>query len=283
MAFTRAFEEHEVAPELRRLYADVQSGFDQPFVPTIFKLLPVVPSYFKQMWKDLSQVACSREFQTATQGFQEIAHSAAVQGGWTFSDQPQILAADKFSNADIRVIGGIIGLFSRATAQMALFTRLMQRGYSGGQRGRVSATKQVSAMAQIVNIHVPNEREAGLRVWLIYSDIKRVTGSKHVLSLYRVLSPYPGYLASAWMDSKKLLADSSFIAAREDLNKRARALLTGLPVKDHRALLRDVDANQWREIEDTVDGFARLLPQFALLTAVWSRAFPSASRLIGAA
>jgi len=283
MAFTRAFEEHEVTPELSRLYADVQSGFDQPFVPTVFKLLPVVPSYLKLMWKDLNTVACSREFQAATQAFQEIAHSAAVQGGWTFSDQPQVLASDQFSNADIRVIGGIVNLFSRATAQMALFTRLMQRGYSGGQRGRVTATRQASAMAQIVNIHVPNEREAGLRVWLIYSEIKRMTGSKHVFSLYRVLSPYPGYLASAWLDSRKLLADSSFIAAREDLNKRARALLTGLPVKDHKALIKDLDANQWREIEETVDGFARLLPQFALLTAVWSRAFPSASRLIGAA
>ena len=283
MAFTRAFEEHEVTPELRRLYADIQSGFDQPFVPTIFKLLSAVPVYLKPMWKDLNAVACSREFQAATQGFQEIAHSAAVQGGWMFSDQPQVLAADKFSNADIRVIGGIVGLFSRATAQMALFTRLMQRGYSGGQRGRVSATKQVSAMAQVVNIHVPNEREAGLRVWLIYADIKRVTDSKSVSSLFRVLSPYPGYLASAWLDSKKLLLDSSFIAAREDLNKRARALLTGLPVKDHKALFKDLNAKQWQEIEETVDGFASLLPPFALLTAVWSRAFPSASRLIGAA
>jgi len=32
-----------------------------------------------------------------------------------------------------------------------------------------------------------------------------------------------------------------------------------------------------------VDGFARLLPQFVLLTAIWQRSFPSASRLIGAA
>jgi hypothetical protein len=98
-----------------------------------------------------------------------------------------------------------------------------------------------------------------------------------------VLSPYPAYLASAWLDSKKLLADPAFIEAREDLNRRARALLTGLPVKDHHAVLKDVDPAQWREIEDTVDSFARVLPQFVLLTAVWQRAFPTASRLIGAA
>jgi hypothetical protein len=265
------------------MYAGIRTGFDLPFVPTVFKLSAGIPQYLKLVWKDLESVACSREFETAARAFQEIAHSAAISGGWTFSDQPAILAADKFSNADIRVIGGIVGLFARATAQMALFSRLMQRGYSGGQKGRVTKAKQVAAMAQMVRVHVPNEREAGLRVWLIYSDIKKTTGAKSVLSLYRALSPYPSYLASAWMDSKRLLADPSFVSAHEELNRRVRALLAGMPVRDHRALLKDLDAAQWRELEETVDGFARLLPQFTLLTSVWQRSFPNASRLIGAA
>ena len=283
MAFTRAFEEQEVSPEVRRTYAEIRSGFDLPFVPTVFKLISACPEYLKGMWQDLGQVAYSREFQAASHAFREIAHSAAVGGGWSFSDQPQVLASEKFSNADIAVIGGIIGLFARATVQMALFTRLMQRGYSGGQKGRVSPSRQVSALAQMVNVHVPNEREAGLRVWLIYSDIKRTTGAKSVLSLYRVLSPFPGYLNSAWLDSKKLLTDSAFLEARAEMNRRARALLTGFPVKDHRAQLKEVDTTQWREIEETVDGFASLLPQFVLLTAIWQRSFPTASRLTGAA
>jgi hypothetical protein len=283
MALTRAYEEHEVPPEVRRMYAGIRTGFDLPFVPTVFKLSAGIPQYLKLVWKDLESVVCSREFETAARAFQEIAHSAAISGGWTFSDQPAVLAADKFSNADIRVIGGIVGLFARATAQMALFSRLMQRGYSGGQKGRVTKMKQVAAMAQMVRVHVPNEREAGLRVWLIYSDIKKTTGAKSVLSLYRALSPYPSYLASAWMDSKRLLADPSFVSAHEELNRRVRALLAGMPVRDHRALLKDLDAAQWRELEETVDGFARLLPQFTLLTSVWQRSFPNASRLIGAA
>ena|SRR5215510_1389439 len=283
MPLTRAYEEHEVTPELRRLYGSVRNSLDLPFVPTIFKLLAGIPEYLRKMWDDLEPVASSKEFLTASQALQEIAHSTAVSGGWTFSDQPKVLAADKFSNADIRVIGGTVSLFARATAQLALFVRLVQRGYSGGQRGRVTNSRQVSALAQMVRIHIPNEREAGLRVWLIYSDIKKTTGAKSVLSLYRMLAPFPGYLASAWLDSKRVLADPSFIAAREDLNRRVRALLTGFPVKDHRALLKDLDEQKWREIEETVDSFARNLPQFALLTAVWQRSFPVASRLMGAA
>ena len=283
MALSRAYEEPEVPPEIRRMYASIRTGFDLPFVPTVFKLAAGIPQYLKLVWKDLESVVCSREFETAARAFQEVAHSAAISGGWTFSDQPAVLAADKFSNADIRVIGGIVGLFARATAQMALFSRLMQRGYGGGQKGRVTKVKPVAAMAQMVRIHVPNEREAGLRVWLIYSDIKKTTGAKSVISLYRALSPFPSYLASAWMDSKRLLADPSFVNAHEELNRRARALLAGMPVRDHRALLKDLDATQWREIEETVDGFARLLPQFTLLTSVWQRSFPNASRLIGAA
>jgi len=120
-------------------------------------------------------------------------------------------------------------------------------------------------------------------VWLIYSDIKRTTGSKHLLSLYRDLSPFPSYTNSACLDSKRLLTDPTFDEARAEMNRRARALLTNFPVKDHRALLKDVNAAQWQEIEETVDGFARQLPQFVLLTAIWQRSFPSASRLIGAA
>jgi len=283
MALSRAYEEHEVTPEIRRMYANICGAFDLPFVPTVFKLSAGIPQYLKVVWKDLEGVACSREFETATRAFREIAHSTAISGGWTFSDQPAVLAADKFSNADIRVIGGIIGLFAQATAQMALFSRLMQRGYSGGQKGRVTRAKQVAAMAQMVRVHVPNEREAGLRVWLIYSDIKKTTGAKTVMSLYRALSPFPSYLASAWLDGKRLLADPSFISAREELNRRARALLAGMPVKDHRAILQDLNPAQWRDIEEMVDGFARLLPQFALLTSVWQRSFPTASRMIGAA
>jgi hypothetical protein len=283
MGLNRAYEEHEVPPEMRRLFAEVRNAFDLPFVPTIFKMLSAMPEYLRPMWKDLYPVACSREFQSAAQAYRELAHSAAVSGGWTFTDQSHVLAADKFSNADIQVISGIVGLFARATAQLALFERLIQRGYSGGQRGRTSNLRQVSALAQMVKVRIPNERDAGLRVWLIYSDIKRTTGAKTVLSLYRALAPYPSYLASAWLDSKRLLADPSFIEAREELNRRARALLAGLPVKDHRALCKGVEAAEWHEIEDTVDGLARMLPQFVLLTAVWQRSFPSAARLIGAA
>lgn len=283
MALTRAYEEHEVTPEIRRLYASIRTGFDLPYVPNIFKVTAAIPQYLKTMWKDLEPVVCSREFETAAQAFQEIAHSTAVSGGWSFSDQPSLLAAQKFSNADIRVVGGIVGLFARASAQVALISRLMQRGYSGGQKGRVTRSKQVSALSQMVRVHVPNEREAGLRVWLIYSEIRKTAGMTSVLDLYRALSPFPSYLASAWLDSKKLLAEPSFIGAHEELNRRARALLTGMPVKDHRSMAKDVDAKQWREIEDTVDNLARLMPQFVLLTSVWQRSFPSASRLIGAA
>ena len=51
-------------------------------------------------------------------------------------------------------------------------------------------------------------------------------------------------------------------------------LTIGLPVNDHRALAKTVNSQQWREIEQTVDSFARLLPQFAIIGAVWQRSFP---------
>jgi hypothetical protein len=274
MAFTRAFEEHEVPPDLKRLYADIRSSFDLPFVPTLFKVLAASPEYIKLMWNDMGTLARSKEFHVASRALEEMVRSLVVRGGWRFPDQQRILAAQKFTVDDMEALGAIPPMFTRTLCQMALFTRLMQRGYSGGQRGRSTENRQASALSRIITLHVPNERDASLRVWLIYSEIKKSTGTRNVMSLFRVLAPFPGYLASMWLDSKKLLADSSLASAREQVAKRVAALLVGLPVKDHRSAGKNIAPATWREIEETVDGFARLLPQFALLSEVWHRSFP---------
>jgi hypothetical protein len=44
-----------------------------------------------------------------------------------------------------------------------------------------------------------------------------------------------------------------------------------------------VAPNEWREIEETVDGFVRQLPLDALLMAVWQRSFPASVARIRAA
>jgi hypothetical protein len=273
MALTRVYEEHEVSPELRRIYSDIRVSFDLPFVPTIFKVLAGRPEYLRAMWDDLAPVARSREFHGASQALEEFARSQVISGGWQFSDQKRILATQKFSGNDAEQLAAVAATFARALPRTALFTALMQRGYSGGQSGRVSAAKQASALSRMITLHVPNEREAGLRVWLIYADIRKTTGAKNVLSLFRVLSPFPGYLAAVWVDAKKLLNDPALQRARKEVTDRVRSLLVGLPVKDHRKVIT-LRASDWNQIEETVDGYVRLLPQFALISAAWQRSLP---------
>jgi len=158
---------------------------------------------------------------------------------------------------------------------MALFSRLMQRGYSGGQPGRVSPSKQAAALSRLFRLQVPNEKDAGLRTWLLYSDIKRTTGSKHVMSLFRLLSHFPGYLAATWVDAKKVMSEPGFQRAKEEVARRTLHLLAGLPVRDHRAAAgRRLSQAEWRDVEEAVDSFARVTPQFALMSAVWQRSFP---------
>ena len=283
MAFTRAYEEHEVSAELRRIFADIRTSLDLPFVPTIFKVLAAQPEYLRAMWSDLANVARSREFHAASTALEEYCHSETVTGGWRFSDQRKQLAAQRFSASDVEVLTSVVGIFSRALPQMTLLARLVQLGYSGGQRGRVLSARQASALARLITINIPNEREAGLRAWMIYTDIKRTTDAKNVMSAFRVVSPFPGYLASVWFDSKKLLRDASFTHAKEEVAQRSRALLGGLPVGDHRRASKKIGAKEWREIEETVDGFVRQLPQMALLTAVWQRSFPTSMSRVRAA
>lgn len=280
MALTRIFEEHEVGADIRRVYSEIRTNFDLPFVPTVFKVLAGDPDYLKLLWRDLGPVTASREFRQAASALEEYIRSEAISGGWRFSDQERTLAEQKVSLPDIPVLGGVVGVFARALPRMALFTRLIQAGYSGGQPGRITAAKSNPALSRLISLHIPPEKEASLRVWLIYSEIKRNTGSKHVMSMFRALSPFPAYLASSWIDSKRLLKIREFQVARDRVARRAQSLIVGLPVSDHRSLSRGISPQRWRDIEDMMEAFVRVQPQFALLAWTWRRSFamPPSSR-----
>lgn len=272
---TRALEVNEVAPELRPIYEEIRSGLDLPFVPTIFKVAAGNQTYLREMWDDLYEVARSQEFHAAADVLTQFVNARVIGTAWQFSNQERLLAAQKFSPADVRVMTGVAATFQRALPRMALFARLMQRGYSGGQKGRVTARRSGAPFARMITLHVPGESEASLRVWLTYTEIKRTTGAKLVPDLFRAISPFPGYLTSVWVDMKKIFADRDFLRARDEVSRRSLTLLHGLPVSDHRALLDEFSPAQWNEIEQMVDNFARLLPQFALGAAVWRRSFAS--------
>jgi hypothetical protein len=273
MALARAYEENEVGPELRRIYAELRTNFDLPFVPTLFKSLAAVPPYLKGVWRDLGPIAASREFHAASAALDEFVRAQAIGGAWRLRDQERMLAEQKISTADMPVLAGVVGIFVRALPRLLLFSRLMQCGYHGGQKGRVSSGKQAPALSRLITLHVPNEREASLRVWLIYADIRRTMRTKSVMSLYRALSPFPSYLASAWMDSKSVLNDKSFQRASEEVSQRATALLRGIPVRNHEEILKDLSPEQAREVRETIDEFVRTIPSLALLTVAWRRSF----------
>jgi hypothetical protein len=275
MSLTRAFEVNEVAGDLRPIYEEIRTALDLPFVPTIFKVAAGNPKYLREMWEDLYEVAASREFHAAADVLTQFVNARVIGTNWQFSNQERALAAQKFSPSDARMMAGVAATFQRALPRLALFARLMQRGYSGGQSGRVSARHAASPFARMITLHVPNESEASLRTWMTYSEIKRTTGAKQVPSLFRALSPFPGYLASVWVDTRKLFADRDFLRARDEVSRRSLTLLHGLPVGDHREALDDLTPAQWNEIEQLVDSDSRLLPQFALGATVWRRSFAS--------
>jgi hypothetical protein len=282
MALTRMYDEQELPPDVRRILEDVRGSFGLPFVPTLFKLAAGVPQYLKPMWADLGPVVRSNEFQSACRALHEFAANAVLAGGWRFSDQAKVLAAQKFAPPDIAQFAAITTTIERAAVAMTLFARLAQRGYSGGQKGKITAGQTASATAQLMTLHVPGEAAGGLRTWLIYSDIKRTTGARHVFSMFRLLSAYPSYLGSLWIESKRLLSDWRLQHARDEVNKRTIALLTGMPVKDHRALAKNISPEDWREVEETIDDGARLGPQITLLAHIWRRSFAAAYQIIAA-
>src|SRR5512143_2295102 len=166
MPLNRAFEPNEVSPEVRRTYDEIRSAFDLPYVPSIFKILAGCPEYMRIAWRDLRQVASSREFLTSATAMEEFVRSEAITGAWRLGDQERLLANQKISTADMPVLAGVVGVFARTLPRMLLFARLLQRGYSGGQRGRVTAGKESPALSRLITLHIPGEREAGLRTWM---------------------------------------------------------------------------------------------------------------------
>jgi hypothetical protein len=282
MPLDRILDQHEISPELQAIFADVRASFDLPFVPNVFKLAAGSPDYIKAIWSDLGPVVRSKEFHASSRAMEEYVRSLVIAAGWRFSDQERILTAQKFSNNDIEQLGAIVATFARAAARMALFTRLLQRGYSGGQPGRATQGHHASALSRMITLHVPSEDGGGLRVSLLYNDIRRTMHTKHVMSLFRAISPFPAYLASVWLDSKKLLKDPAFLTAKEQVAKRALGLITGLPVKDHRTLIKRISPQEWRAIEEMVDSYVRVVPQYALISVVWQRSFPFIGQIIAA-
>lgn len=276
MSLQRALEANELAPGLRPIYEEIRTGLDLPFVPTLFKVAAGNPEYLREMWEDLYEVVCSSEFHEAAEVLAQFINARVIGTSWQFSNQERLLSAQKFSAPDVRMMAGVAATFQRAIPRLAILARLMQRGYSGGQKGRVTVRRTASPVARMITLHIPTEPEASLRTWLIYSEIKRTTGVKHIPSMFRAISPYPGYLASVWVDMKKLFADREFLSARDEVTRRALNLLHGLPVGNHRELLEEFRPEQWREIEQLVDSYSRLLPQFALGAAVWRRSFATA-------
>jgi hypothetical protein len=282
MAFTRAWEENDVSRDIKRIFMDARSALNLPYIPTLFKVLANSPDYLRVAWNDLAPVVRSKEFHAASLALEEYIYALVVAQGWRFNEQRRELQDQRFSTEDTIFIADALAIFAHGLPQMLLLARLLQIGYSGGQGGRISHVKQTSMMAQALKIHVPNEREAGLRSWLIYNDIRKTTGSRSVLSVLRFISPYPGYLASVWMDWKKTLKNPSVQRGRDEVSRRSAGLITGLPVGDHRVNGK-VKPEQWREIEETVDGFVRMLPLFALVTAAWRKSFVPRPRDVRAA
>lgn len=280
MPLNRILEPNEVSPEIRRIYEEVRVAFDLPYVPSVFKVLAGCPDYLKLVWRDLAPVASSREFLTSATAMEEFIRSQAISGAWRLGDQERLLANQKISTADMPVLAGVVGVFARSLPRMLLFSRLLQRGYSGGQRGRVTAGKESPALSRLITLHIPAEREAGLRTWLIYSDMRRTTGANNVVDMFRVLTPFPSYLAAVWQDSKRCMADSGFQRGRDEIARRSIGLTSGLPVRDHRESGKTITPEQWREVEAAVDGYARHVPLYSLLAWVWRRSFviPSGRR-----
>src|SRR5258708_12616262 len=156
MAFTRAWEENDVSRDIKRIFMDARSALNLPYVPTLFKVLANSPEYLKVAWNDLAPVVRSKEFHAASLALEEYIYSVVVAAGWRFNEQRRELQDQRFCTEDIIFIADALAIFAHGLPQTLLIARLLQVGYSGGQRGRISHTKQNTMIPQPLQLHPPN-------------------------------------------------------------------------------------------------------------------------------
>ncbi len=276
-------EREGVHPGSRRVLEEARAAMDLPFVPSVLEGLAGEPEYLKAAWADLKAVVWSREFHGASKALGEQIGLAALEGGWRFPDQQQLLAEQNLSGAELALFSGIAGTFARELPLSLLLARLLQCGYQGGQAGHSTERTGSAALSRLIEFHVPPPRSGGLRVWLIYTDIRRHTGIEQVPGVYRMMSIFPGYLASIWLETKRLLGEPGMASALDSVAQRSAGLVRGLPVENHRRAAGKLGTEHWRAVEQAVEGYVRTLPMFALMTAVWHRSFPPFARIANAA
>ena len=116
---------------------------------------------------------------------------------------------------------------------------------------------------------------------------RRATGNSSIAGLKPASARLPQVEGSpaTWMLS---LIDKGMPSSGERGSPRAKraslySCVTGIPVHDHRKLARQISAEQWSEIEETVDSCVRILPLYALLTATWRRSFAIEQAVVRAA
>jgi len=150
-----------------------------------------------------------------------------------------------------------VGRLPGPTRRLALVSRLSSGVIPADSGGASRDQKQVSALSQMFGVHVPMKREGAWRVWLIYSEIRKTT-SKKTVRICTGPSRRSSYLAPRARQQKA--AHRSFLHRKPMKTlRRARALLTENPVKDPRAIVKDVDVKQCGRLKKPVDNLARLM------------------------
>ncbi|MEU9347006.1 halocarboxylic acid dehydrogenase DehI family protein [Streptomyces sp. NPDC048278] len=211
----------EPTPATAEVLAEVPGYLGVPFVSPVFLALANWPDYLAPAWDAFKPVLGSAEFAAA-------AATLRIPAALLPAPDPSLSAGD----ADTELIRRYTATFHRLLPQLLLLTSCWYRGLTAKARAadpQAPAPGPRGIAPDAVDV-TPDGSAPTPELARVYEEIRTTHDLPRVLSFYRALGNWPGFLPGVWDRLAPVARGTGYAAAREALLADAAAAAAGLPV-----------------------------------------------------
>ncbi|WP_196218092.1 halocarboxylic acid dehydrogenase DehI family protein [Streptomyces blattellae] len=244
----------ELTPEAAGVLEEVPGYLGVPFVSPVFLALANWPDYLVPAWNAFKPVIGSPEFAEAVARLR-------VPAGLLPAPDPSLLTDD----TDTDLIRRYTTTFHQLLPELLLLTSCWYRGLTAD--GSASAARPGAPgpgprgiRPDAVNV-TPDGTTPTPELARVYEEIRATHDHPRVLSFYRALGNWPGFMTGAWERLGPIACGARYAAAREEVLATAAAAAAVLPVP----VIDTAAAEEARSILALFRG--RLIPALLLDTA----------------
>jgi hypothetical protein len=270
-AITLVREPDAADERVKEVYRDLKESLRTSVVNVLFQAYAANPRFLDYTWRRLRPSMLAPPFIEQARRIADVADRSIE--GWPISDHAAILHSRNYGDNDLRKLREIVQLFHGINPKLLIITNAVRVALSGEPIGGVGVPhpqklvdrdKLVRDLRGLM-VTLVEEREAPLRVRMIYEDIQRATGLPFVNTDYRAMGSYPDWLEVFWGDCKPLMQDPRYREATARLDAAAREAARLLPYPLY------MNADAFSDMAEVNEVFCNLLPGLLVNIAIARR------------